>query len=150
MVQETWYFQNVSLVILNNFNHYLHLGQTISKCLKQQSSDAITENQQNDVCKWHHMSDMGHGIKWYFFQNVSLWSYPRNCRGDILNCRKDPYTIFLWLPRIIGQSNKIPFFEFLNHVDFVNNYFCATTGGKMPIFHIWWPIEAMQNTKRRL
>ena len=36
--------------MLNNFNHYLHFGKTISKCLKQQSSDTISENQQIYKC----------------------------------------------------------------------------------------------------
>ena len=72
MVREIWYFQHISLVMLNYFNHHLHFGKTIFKCLKQLPSATITENQQYDVYKWRHMLDMGHGIKLFFFQNVSL------------------------------------------------------------------------------
>ena len=41
--------------------------KNISKCLKQQSSDTITENQQYDVYKWRQMLDIGHGMKQHFF-----------------------------------------------------------------------------------
>ena len=57
-----------------------------------------------------------------------------------LNCRKAPYTTFcLWLPRVWVNTRK----EFLTHANFLDNNFCAKTGGKMPFFRIWWPIEAI-------
>ena len=60
-----------------------------------------------------------------------------------LNCRIGPYTIFcLWLPRV-WDNTKIPFLEFPTGANFLDNDFCAKTGGKMPFFHIWWPIEAI-------
>ena len=45
--------------------------KNISKCLRRQSSDTITEKLKNDVYQWWHMTNMGHGIK-KEFQNVPL------------------------------------------------------------------------------
>ena len=67
VIWEIQYFQNVSLLMLNNFSHPLHFEKNISKCFKQHSSDTITKNHQYDAYKWRHVSGMGHGMKIIFF-----------------------------------------------------------------------------------
>ena len=52
-------FQNISLIIFNNFNHDQLAVKTKLKCLKRQLSNQIIEKWSSGVSKWHHMSDNG-------------------------------------------------------------------------------------------
>ena len=62
-----WYakmhFQNIPLLILNNFNHYQLVVRTKFKGLRRQLSSPITEKLLSNVSKWRHMSDTGHDMQ---------------------------------------------------------------------------------------
>ena len=94
---------NFPLAILNNFNHLIHFEKNISKCLKQQWSDTITENQQYVVYKWRYMSDMRHGMKKANF----VQNFPLIMLNNFYHERLFPKTKFQGLKRqLSGKINK--------------------------------------------
>ena len=64
--------QNISQMMMNDFNHdQLFLG-TKFQGLKQLLNDKISEKWQSDVSKWSHTSETGYVMKTEFFK-MSLW-----------------------------------------------------------------------------
>ena len=63
------FFQNIPLIIFNNFNHDQHVVKTKFKGLKRQWSSKTTKEQLNDVSKWRQMPNTRHGMN-NFFQNI--------------------------------------------------------------------------------
>ena len=53
-----WSFWTTAIIIF--------IWKTIPNCLKRQLSSTITNNQQNDVHQWRHMSHTGHSMKMKF------------------------------------------------------------------------------------
>ena len=69
---EEFIFENVPLIKFNNFKFYKLGVETNFQGLKRQLSIKISEKWLNDVSRWRHISETGHGMQKCFFQNISL------------------------------------------------------------------------------
>ena len=71
MVYKVFFFQNISLIIFNNFKY--DQGSVKTK-LKGLNGNGVVKLLKwlNDVSKWHDISDTGHVMKIFFSENIPL------------------------------------------------------------------------------
>ena len=112
-ITRTIVFSEFSSGHFEQLQSFYSFWKNISKCLKQQWSDTITENQQYVVYKWRYMSDMRHGMKKANF----VQNFPLIMLNNFYHERLFPKTKFQGLKRqSSGKINENDKMTSLNHV----------------------------------